>query len=71
MKSLVFKLLIGVLETLYMVVGGVATLFVFITLNGGALGLPASPWIGGLGALITMAVFITPGYFVLRFRSSS
>ena len=65
MKSLVFKLLIGFLETLYMVVGGVATLFVFIALNSGALGLPASPWLGGLGALTTMAVLMIPGYFVL------
>lgn len=66
MKPLVFKLLIGFLETLYMVVGGAATLLVFIALNSGALGLPASPWFGGLGALITMAVFMMPGYFLLN-----
>jgi|GEM_PF-5130008 len=70
MKSLVFKLVIGFVETLYMVVGGIATLFVFTALNSGALGLPASPWLGGLGGLITMAVFMMPGYFILRRRSS-
>ncbi|PAU80441.1 hypothetical protein CK501_08315 [Halovibrio salipaludis] len=70
MKSLVFRLLVGFLETLYMVVGGVATLFVFMALNSGALGLPASPWLGGLGALITMAFSMMPGYFILRRQSS-
>lgn len=67
MKSLVFKLLVGIVETLYMVIGGVAMLFVFIALNSGFMELPASPLLGILGALFTMLVFMVPGYLVFRF----
>lgn len=66
MKSLGFKLFVWLLETVYMVIGGGAVLFVFLALNSGTMGLPASPWLGIFGALVTMIAFIVPIYFLLR-----
>jgi uncharacterized membrane protein len=68
MKSWLTKILREFVDTLYIVIGSIVIIAAYIYSSDGLLGIPASPWTGLLGVIITFIILLIPYYAILKIK---